>query len=292
MAVFILPESAMTIASELAGKLRHVWLRNALLVLLGLFLLYAAAIAAMLVRQEALLFYPVKLAADFRFNKPDVIERQIEVPGATLSALHFRQPDAKGLIFFLHGNAGNLDIWLPSTEFYRRAGYDLFMIDYRGFGKSTGRIESEAQLHADVRAAWNSITPEYAGKPIVIYGRSLGSGLAVKLATEVDAAQLILVSAYSSFVQLGRDHFPWVPSFATRYPMRSDEWLAQVSEPILLIHGARDPLVNVKHSQQIKALRPEAELLILPEASHNDVHEFPAYTKALSAKLTALAQSH
>lgn len=279
----------MTQARQHARSPRQLWLRNVLLVLLAFFLLYATAIGAMLVRQEALLFYPVKLAADFQFSKPDVIERQIEVPGATLSALHFRQPEAKGLIFFLHGNAGNLDIWLPSTGFYRRAGFDLFMIDYRGFGKSTGQIESEAQLHADVRAAWNSVAPEYTGKPIVIYGRSLGTGLAVKLATEVDAAQLILVSPYSSFVQLGRDHFPWVPSFATRYPMRSDEWLAQVTEPILLIHGARDPLVNVKHSQQIKALRPDAELLILPEAGHNDVHEFPAYTEALGAKLAALA---
>jgi uncharacterized protein len=61
--------------------------------------------------------------------------------------------------------------------------YDLFIIDYRGYGKSTGRIESEVQLHADVRAAWEAIAPRYRGKPIVIYGRSLGTGLAASLAT-------------------------------------------------------------------------------------------------------------
>ncbi|GAB2894082.1 alpha/beta fold hydrolase [Uliginosibacterium flavum] len=260
----------------------------ALLVVLGIVLLYAALIGLMLARQESALFFPVKLAPDFQFNKPDVIERQIEVPGATLSALHFRQPNAKGLIFFLHGNAGNLDIWLPGTDFYRHAGYDLFMIDYRGFGKSSGHIGSETELHADVLTAWHSIAGEYAGRPIVIYGRSLGSGLAVKLAAEVEAAQLILVSSYSSFVQLGQDHYPWIPAFATRYPMRADEWLAKVSEPIFMIHGALDPLVSVKHSQQLKALRPDAELLILPDAGHNDIHTFPAYTEALMVKLAGV----
>lgn len=258
-----------------------------LLVLLAALLLYAALIVLMLLRQESLLFFPVKLPADFEFNKPGVAERQIGVPGATLSALHFRQPEARGLVFFLHGNAGNLDDWLPSTELYRRTGYDLFMLDYRGFGKSTGRIGSEAQLHADVLAAWRSVAPEYAGRPIVIYGRSLGTGLALKLATEVDAAQLILVSPYGSFVQLGKDHYPWIPGFATRYPMRSDKWLASVSEPVFMIHGAQDALVSVRHSQQLKTLRPDAELLILPEAGHNDIQDFPAYTLAVAAKLTS-----
>jgi len=271
-----------------AAKPRITGLRVVLLILLCFALLYVAVVGAMLMRQEALLFYPVKLAPDFRFNKPDVVERQIAVPGASLSALHFRQPGARGLIFFLHGNAGNLDIWLPSTDFYRRTGFDVFMIDYRGFGKSTGKIESEAQLHADVLAAWQSVAHEYAGRPIVIYGRSLGSGLAVKLATEVEAAQLILVSPYSSFVQLARDHFPWVPSFATRYTMRTDQWLMKASEPIMMVHGARDTLVPLAHAHQLKALRPNAELLVLPEADHNDVHTFPAYLDALAAKLAAV----
>lgn len=260
----------------------------ALLIILGLVLSYALLIGAMLWRQESLLFYPVKLAADFQFNKPDVIERQIAVPGASLSALHFRQPKARGLIFFLHGNAGNLDIWLPDTQDYRRAGFDVFMIDYRGFGKSTGKISSEAQLHADVLAAWKSVAPEYAGRPIVIYGRSLGSGLALKLASEVESTQVVLVSPYSSFVQLGRDHFPWVPPFATRYSMRSDQWIAQVSEPILMLHGARDQLVSVEHAYQLKALHPSAELLVLPDAAHGDIHEFPTYTAALMSKLASL----
>ncbi|GAA5171648.1 alpha/beta hydrolase [Viridibacterium curvum] len=267
-------------------------LRTALWILLAAFVCYAALVATIIWRQEKLLFYPTPLPADFEFNKPGVVERKVEVPGATLSALHFRQPDAKGLIFFLHGNAGNLDIWLPSTEFYRRAGYDLFMLDYRGFGKSTGKIESEAQLHADVMAAWRSVAGEYKGRPIVVYGRSLGTGLATRLASQLapgEFADLILVSPYSSFVQLGRDHFPWIPSFLSRYPMRSDEWLAKAKAPVMLIHGALDTLVTPAHTQALKAIRPDANVLILPRAGHNDVHEFSTYTDALSARLAGLA---
>ncbi|MFT3734271.1 MAG: alpha/beta fold hydrolase [Rhodocyclaceae bacterium] len=266
-------------------------LRTTLWILLAVFACYAALVGSIIWRQEKLLFYPTPLPADFQFNKPGVVERKVEVPGATLSALHFRQPESKGLIFFLHGNAGNLDIWLPSTEFYRRAGYDLFMLDYRGFGKSSGKIESEAQLHADVQAAWRSVAGEYKGKPVVIYGRSLGTGLATKLASELpagDAALLVLVSPYSSFAQLGRDHFAWIPSFLSRYPMRTDLWLPQVKSPVFMVHGDRDVLIAPSHAEALQRLRPDAELLHLPEAGHNDVHEFQAYTDALAARLGRL----
>ena len=93
-------------------------------------------------------------------------------------ALHLRLPAPKGVVFFLHGNGGSLESWFINPEFYRRANYDLFMIDYRGYGKSTGQIESEAQLRADVRAAWATVAPQYAGRKVVFYGRSLGTGLA------------------------------------------------------------------------------------------------------------------
>lgn len=263
-------------------------LRTLLWLLLAIGLLYAAVVAMLIANQERFLFQPIKLPPDFAFNQAGVVERSIDVPGAKLSALHYRQENARGLIFFLHGNAGNLDIWLPSTDFYQRNKFDLFMIDYRGFGKSTDQIDSEAQLHADVRAAWDSVAREYAGRPIVIYGRSLGAGLAAKLASEVHNAQLIMVSPYSSFVQLGRDHFPWVPPQVTRYPMRTDEWLASVKAPIVMIHGAQDALIKPSHAHALKRLRPDAKLHIIDGAGHNDIHSFPAYIAVLSQHLATL----
>ena len=120
--------------------------------------LYVLLLAALWWGQERLLFMPQPLPSDHRFELgSDVHERTIDVPGARLHALHLQLPAPRGVVFFLHGNAGNLQSWFVDLEFYRSANFDLFMLDYRGYGKSAGRIESEAQLHADVRAAWTNL---------------------------------------------------------------------------------------------------------------------------------------
>jgi pimeloyl-ACP methyl ester carboxylesterase len=260
-------------------------------ILLPLLALYAIALAAVALVQERLIFFPQALPQSHRFEQPGVVERTIPVPGATLSALHLRQADARGLIFFLHGNGGNADLWLPSTEVYRNVRFDVFMLDYRGYGKSTGRIQSEGQLHADVLAAYRSVASEYTGRPIVLYGRSLGSGLATKLATEVSASLLVLVSAYSSLLELARKHFPWVPPFVVRYPLRTSQWLPSASGPVLLLHGDRDALISVAHAEKLQALRPDAELVIVEGAAHDDIHTFDRYLETLTARLDELASS-
>ena len=246
-------------------------------------------------RQESLLFFPVPLPADYRFDLPGVTEEKIAVPGASLSALHFRQPHAKGVIFFLHGNGGNLQSWLTDTSFYQRTGYDVFMLDFRGYGKSTGKISSEAQLHADVLAAWKHVEKEYAGRKNVIYGRSLGTGLATKLAIELGAdpaadgaSLLVLVSPYMSLQAIAKEQYPWVPGFVMRYPMRTDQWLPAVHIPTLILHGERDALINVSHARRLKELKPDAQLVVLPDATHNDIHMFPQYIETLEERLRQL----
>jgi pimeloyl-ACP methyl ester carboxylesterase len=238
--------------------------------------------------QEVLIFRPGRLASDHRFTVPDVVERTVDVDGARLSALHFRQPNAKGVFFYLHGNGGSLRDWLTSTDFYRRTGFDLFMIDYRGYGKSTGHIQSETQLHADVRAAWNAVAPEYAGRKRVIYGRSLGTGFATRLASEVDADLLVLVAPYSSVRDVARERHPWLPLFLLRYPVRTDEWLPRVRMPVLLLHGTRDDVLGIEHSERLHSIRPDAEFVRLRDIGHNDVHLSPEYVEKLAERVGRL----
>ena len=190
--------------------------------------LYGVVIGVLWRGQERLLFLPQVLPAEHRFERgADVHETWVDVPGARLHALHLRQPDvnaAKGVVFFLHGNAGSLQSWFVNLDGYRRRGWDLFIIDYRGYGKSSGRIQSQAQLQADVRAAWDRIAPAYAGCKRVIYGRSLGTGLAA----QVEPDLTVLVSPYTSVVALAQEHYPWVPAAVLRYPLRTDAALAAV----------------------------------------------------------------
>lgn len=264
---------------------RH-W-RKVLLLLLVPTSLYGALLGTLYLRQEALIFPGTPLAEDHRFVF-DVPFEEFSVPveGATLNALLFRQPQPRGLVFFLHGNAGNLQSWTTGVDFYQRVNYDMFIFDYRGYGKSTGRIESEAQLFEDVQRAWAFIAPRYTGKPVVVYGRSLGTALAVELARKVDPALLVLVSPYISMQALARREYPYVPAELLRYPLRSDAMIADVDGPVLLMHGSEDMTIPPSHSRSLKTMRPgQTQLLIVEGAAHDNIHQFSSYRNGLALAL-------
>jgi len=253
-------------------------------------LAYASVIALLAWQQEALLFQPQKLPADHAFKVGvDVKESWVDVPGARLNALHLQLPKPDGVVFFLHGNGGNLVDWFVNLDFYRQLNFDLYMIDYRGYGKSSGHIESQAQLMADVRTAWLGIAPRYAGLRRVFFGRSLGAGLAAELAADLSADMqpdlTVLASPYSSMVALAQEHYPWVPAAVLRYPLRTDEALPRLRGSVLLLHGERDTLIPPAHSQRLLRVAPAARLVIVPGAGHNDLQRFNAYSDALAVAL-------
>lgn len=271
--------------------LRVVAKRALMTAAVALPLLYAATLAILYFGQERLIFPGTPLASDFKFAFDEHFEEiRIPVAGATLNALRFTQPHPRGLVFFLHGNVGNLATWTTGLDFYKRVNYDLFMLDYRGYGKSTGRIASEAQLHADVRAAWDYIAPQYRGTPIVIYGRSLGTGLAAALARDVDPALLVLVSPYANLGMEAKRAYPVAPSWLLRYPLATDTVIGDVKCPILLVHGSADTFIVPAESERLRSLaHAPVQLEIINGAAHDDVHKFPAYLDLLSAALIKAA---
>ena len=251
--------------------------------------LYLVLLALLWWGQERLLFLPTRLPADHRFALgADVHEPFVDVPGARLNALHLRLPAPRGVVFYLHGNAENLEGWFVDLDVYRRANFDLFMIDYRGYGKSSGRIEGEAQLHADARAAWDAVAPLYAGQRRVVLGCSLGSGLAAQLAAQVQPELTVLVSPYSSMSALAAEHYWWVPPWVLRYPLATDQVIARVSTPLLLLHGEQDTLIGPHHSEALRRAQPQARLQIVAGVGHNDVQVSDAYRALLGAALDAL----
>lgn len=265
---------------------RRVWRWLIGLIVLAA-LAWAAVVGALWWGQEKLLFRPAVLRPDFAFKlAPGVEETWVEVPGARLNALHLKLPQPDGVVFYLHGNGGSLNSWFTNPEFYRALNLDLFMIDYRGYGKSSGRIDSEAQLLADARAAWLQIAAGYAGKRRVFLGRSLGTGLATQLAAEFQPELTLLVSPYLSMVQLTAEHYPFVPAAALRYPLRSDLALPRIRGPVLLVHGGRDTLIPPSHSERLHTLGARSSVLLLPEAAHGDIHQFDDYLSGVRAALS------
>lgn len=260
---------------------------------LTLAVLYAAGLALLWFAQERLIFQPQKLPQQHRFEfGADVHEAWVpREDGVRLHALHLRLPRPDAVVFYLHGNAGNLESWFVNLDFWRSLNVDLFMIDYRGYGKSGGTVQSEEQLRADVRAAWDQLAPAYAGKPRVIFGRSLGSALAAQLAAEVAPELTVLVSPYESMVALAAEHYRWVPAALLRYRLRTDEAVARLKAPLLLIHGERDELIGLQHSEHLLAkagAAARARLLRVPEAGHNDLQMFAPYLDGLRAAVSEL----
>jgi uncharacterized protein len=284
---------------NLVHRLPQVFLALALLALL----LYALVLVAIWWKQEKLLFAPTVLAQDHTFKvDSDVQEKFIEVQGAKLNALHLRLPNPKAIVLFLHGNGGSLDNWFVNTDFYRSMNVDLMMIDYRGYGKSSGSITSEQQLHGDVANAFEFIKTEYPDLPIVLIGRSLGTGLAAQLYASlplpVRPRLMILVSPFSSLKELAAKHFAFVPYVLLRYQMRSDLALESLDgkdtgpgkprAEVLLLHGDQDRLIPIEHSQRLAALQPRFKFKVIQGGAHNDLQDFPSYLEAIRQAISGV----
>jgi pimeloyl-ACP methyl ester carboxylesterase len=262
-------------------------LKTILIVVAICLVIYCTAISFLYFRQESLIFAGDKLPADYQFQFDQPFEEvNIDVDGASLNALHFQQENPRGLVFFLHGNAGNLVDWTENVDFYRRVNYDLFIFDYRGYGKSTGKITSQEQLLSDVRKAWDSVSHRYADKPIVIYGRSLGSGLAVQLAKDVNPAMVTLISPFRNLTSIALSQYPYVPKQLLRYPLATDKIIADLKSDIVFIHGDKDTLIPIEHSHDLnKLLNKPAKVFVIEGSGHGDIHQFDSYLKALEEVL-------
>jgi uncharacterized protein len=260
--------------------------------------IYTATIGYLWFRQERLLFEPTRLPPDEPLTTDaDVHESWVDVPGARLSVAHLRLPDPRGVVFFLHGNSGNLKDCLVELDGFRQVNFDVVMFDYRGYGKSTGCIGSEEQLRADVCAVWAEFSSHYEGKRVVISGQSLGTALAAGLSAELCEAGrapdlTFLVSPYSSMGALAEELYPWVypwvPRQVLRYPLSTAMHAARLSGPLMLIHGDKDELIGIHHSHALRTAAPAAQLLCVEGAGHSDVHKFPSFRAALAGALGCL----
>src|SRR4051812_47900948 len=148
-------------------------------------ILYLCICGLMYFFQEKLIFIPEKLAKDyhFRFNQK-FEELNIKTDDHTsLNGLLFKADSSKGLIFYLHGNAGSLATWGNVAKTYTDLNYDVFILDYRGYGKSEGTITSQAQIYSDVQAVYDTLKSTYDEHKIIVLGYSIGTGPAAELAS-------------------------------------------------------------------------------------------------------------
>jgi len=244
------------------------WLKYLAIALVPLYLLVCLAAYSF---QESLLFHPRKLKSTYEFNFPQKFEEvNIEVEnGININGLLFSGNATNGVVLFLHGNGGNIKRWAKRADDYLKNDYDVLFIDYRGYGKSKGKIISEAQLYADNQIVYDFLKSRYDERTIIVKGYSIGSGMAAKLASVNNPKMLILMAPYYSLKDLINDKVPWLPQNLSRYHIKTNEFLNLVACPIKVMHGTNDRVIPVENAKELKHhFGNKIELQILENASH------------------------
>lgn len=193
----------------------------------------------------------------------------------------------RGVLLVLHGNTGNVSTRLQSLRSWARLGVDVFLIDYRGYGKSEGTPD-EAGLYSDALGAWRwlAATGGFAPERIVVLGRSLGGPVAAWLAARVAPAAMVLEATFTSLPQLAREVFRLLPArHMCRYRFGTLEHVAASRCPVLVIHSREDELVSFEHARRLVAAADgRAELLALTGLHHTLAVAAPeAYRAGLAA---------
>jgi alpha-beta hydrolase superfamily lysophospholipase len=258
-----------------------------LLIILGI---YIAVSILLYFLQDYLMFKPEKLEKDFQFHyeNQEIEEYNVETrDGAIINGLHFKVENPKGIVFYLKGNSKSIKGWGKFAVDFTRHGYDVLMIDYRGFGKSTGS-RSQKAIKRDLQVVYNKIKENVAEKYIILYGRSLGSGFASKLASMNNPRVLILDAPYYSLSKVAMRYMPFMPlSILIKFPMPTYKWLKYVQCPIHIVHGTDDKLIPYKTSVKLSKIKPKQTTLhTIIGGGHKNLNTFESYHKILSDIIT------
>lgn len=237
--------------------------------------------------QELFIFHPERLPDDFQYQYEypfEEINLQPE-PNATINGLHFRLPRSKGVVFYFKGNSRSVKGWGKFARDFLGKGYDFFMIDYRGFGKSRGK-RTEAAIYKDCEFAYNHLKKLYNEDQIVVYGRSIGSGFATHTASINKPIKLILDSPYYSFIDQARRFVPFLPvKWLLRYHIRTDLFMEKVGCPVYVLHGTKDRLIPFRAGKKLAKLAKDGMIIPIEDAHHNNLPRFAAYHDHLYAIL-------
>ena len=257
-------------------------------------ILIFAGVSYIYTHQEEMLFQKATLPQDytFTFDEPfDELFLDTE-EGARINALFFNTDKPKGVVLYFHGRGGNLSgNWGRLSKEFTSRGYDLFIMDYRGFGKSTGKLSEKALCH-DADFCYDYLNNTYREDQIVVYGRSLGTGIATYVASHHDPKTLVLESPYFNILDLTPRQAPYLPRFLIpmilKYHFRTDKWIVRVDAPIHIFHGTEDELVPYDSSTRLLKLlkdKRDASLYSIEKGKHNHLRFHPKYQNALSTIL-------
>jgi fermentation-respiration switch protein FrsA (DUF1100 family) len=254
-------------------------------VLIFLFVGYGALIALMYVTQRALMYFP----ETFRVppgdaGLPAAEEVMLDTAdGERVIAWHIAPRDGRPVVLYFHGNGGSLRYRVDRFKALTALGNGLVALSYRGYGGSTGR-PTEAGLIGDAAAAYAFAAARYPADRIVLWGESLGSGVAIALAAEQPVASLILEAPFSSAVDVAARAYPFVPvRWLMKDQFRSDLRVENVKAPVLIVHGDRDEIVPIAFGERLyKMVKAPKRFMRITGGNHEGLGAFGIVEAAMA----------
>jgi uncharacterized protein len=252
---------------------------------IGCILTYIFIITVSYFFQDKMIFQARRLspAYPFVFNQP-FEEYSLETPDSQrLNVLHFKTTcPCKGVVVYFHGNADNLQRWGHFAADFTKLGYDVVMMDYRSYGKSTGQ-PSETALYNDANLVWQWAKNKFTYPRWIIYGRSLGSAVASHLAQEVQPDMLGLETPFETI------NYTWAASilpYKMKYQMSNKDNLAHYTGKKFIFHGTDDWVVPLSSALKLKPfLSPNDPFIIIEKGGHKNLNSFELYHQKLAELL-------
>ncbi|AOP35719.1 hydrolase [Leptospira tipperaryensis] len=247
--------------------------------------------------QDKLIFFPEKLPQDYSFRFPSQFQ-EIELStrdGEKSYALYFKARNniQNKTILFFHGNAGSLRSWGGISEDFVSLGWNVLISDYRGYGKNTGNL-SENTMYEDGELWLNHTINKLniPRKQIVVYGRSIGTGVAVDLVSKNPDLNLFLETPFTDLPSLAKNYYPFLRSWMLRFQFENLKKLELINSKIRIFHGTEDEIIPYRNSEiifeKLKSKNKDVILYTIQDGTHNDLTVFPEYHQALKKSLNEI----
>jgi uncharacterized protein len=252
--------------------------------------LYAGIGIGLFYIQDKFIFHPTKRTSDYRFKFEGKFE-EINIAfneTDTMNLIKFLPSDSvrKGIVIYYHGNMNNIEHYAAFTKPFTSKGYEVWMEDYPSFGKSTGVI-TEKKLYEQAMQVKKMADSKYKSDSIIIYGKSLGTGIAAYVASNTSAKMLVLETPYFSIPALFNCYAPIYPTEAmANFKIPTFEYLQDVKYPITIFHGTSDGVIPYRSSIKLKTfLKPIDTYITVPKADHININKTKIYLKAIDSLL-------
>jgi alpha-beta hydrolase superfamily lysophospholipase len=254
-------------------------------------IIYCSAGIVLYYLQEKLMFHPAPLSPDYQF-KFDIPFKEINIPlnaKDNLSLVQFFPGDsiAKGVVLYFHGNRDNINRYAKYASNFTKHGYEVWMIDYPGYGKTTGKF-TEENVYMQAKEMYKLANSRFGKDSIIVYGKSLGSGIASYLASKKICKRLILETPYYSIPDLFSHYAPVFPVNAmTHFKFPTGEYLKEVNIPVTIFHGNDDGVIPYSCAAKLKkVLKQSDEFITIDKGTHNDLNNFALFHEKLDSLLS------